>query len=414
VSLRVVDQHREHLVVVPMSSVVRRPVPWLWPGRLAKGMMTLLSGDPSAGKTWLALAMATAVAHGAPFPGQSERRKPSRVLLLATEDSLEHTIGPRLDALGADDSRIEVVRGVANDDPEAPAMERELWLNRDMAMLEEILMGRLYSLVIIDPLNNYIPNDVDTNKDNAVRSVLTPLARLADTTGVSLLSLRHLTKGTRDKAIYRGQGSIAFNAVARFELLAGIDPKDATGRRRLLIPIKCNVAPLAAAISYEIGDNRGLVWGQELSASADTLLGSEPVAEERTQLTEATDILREILEDGELPAKEAEATASKAGVSRRTLKRARYQLGVKAQKRGWGRDAVWFWRLPSATQSDLGFENGDSATPKGGQEPQRGPMVHLGGFGPLSSQDGRYGEDAGHTEWRSIFESGPSEDPVED
>src|SRR5207237_209643 len=210
------------------------------------------------------------------------------------EDSLEHTIGPRLDALGADDSRIEVVRSVMKDDPEVPAPEREFWLNKDMALLEEILSGRLYSLVIIDPLNNYIPNDVDTNKDNAVRSVLTPLTRLADATGVSLLSLRHLTKGTRDKAIYRGQGSIAYNAVARFELLAGVDPKDSTGRRRLLIPIKCNVAPLAPAISYEIGDDRGLLWGHELSASADSLLGSEPLAEERTQLTEATDILREI------------------------------------------------------------------------------------------------------------------------
>lgn len=396
-----------------MSSVIRKPVPWLWPGRLAKGMMTLLSGDPSAGKTWLALAMATAVAHGAPFPGQVERRKPSRVLLLATEDSLEHTIGPRLDALGADDSRIEVVRGVASDDPQAPPTERELWLTKDMALLEEVLMGRLFSLVIIDPLNNYIPNDVDTNKDNAVRSVLTPLTRLADATGVSLLALRHLTKGTRDKAIYRGQGSIAYNAVARFELLAGVDPKDTSGRRRLLIPIKCNVAPLAEAITYEIGDNRFL-WGQELSASADALLGVLPPAgEERTQLSEAIDVLRGILEDGELPAKEAEATASKAGVSSRTLKRARYELGVRTQKRGWGRDAVWFWRLPAATQSDLGFQNGDSTTPKGGQDPLRGPMVHLGGFGPLSGENGANGHAPDDSEWSAIFGVGPPEDPEE-
>src|ERR1700761_6505868 len=40
------------------------PVEWLWQDRLAAGSVAVLSGDPGAGKTWVALAIAAALSRG--------------------------------------------------------------------------------------------------------------------------------------------------------------------------------------------------------------------------------------------------------------------------------------------------------------------------------------------------------------
>jgi RecA-family ATPase len=60
------------------------------------------------------------------------------------------------------------------------------------------------ALVIIDPIVAYLPERTDINRASAVRPVLARLAKVAEETGVAIAFVRHLAKGTRDKAIYRG------------------------------------------------------------------------------------------------------------------------------------------------------------------------------------------------------------------
>ena len=47
--------------IVCLADVQPRPVEWLWQDRLASGTLAMLSGDPAAGKTWVALAIAAAL-----------------------------------------------------------------------------------------------------------------------------------------------------------------------------------------------------------------------------------------------------------------------------------------------------------------------------------------------------------------
>src|SRR5258708_10451109 len=77
---------------------------------------------------------------------------------------------------------------------------------------------------------------------------------MAERYGVAVLAVRHLTKGSRDKAIYRGQGSIGYTAAARIVLLAGQEVNN--GGRRVMMPIKCNLAALADPITYSIEAGR--------------------------------------------------------------------------------------------------------------------------------------------------------------
>ena len=83
------------------------------------------------------------------------------------------------------------------------------------------------AIVIIDPIVAYLPEKTDMNSASAVRPVLARLAKVAEETGVAIAFVRHLAKGTRDKAIYRGLGSIDFTAACRSVLMVGFDPNDA-------------------------------------------------------------------------------------------------------------------------------------------------------------------------------------------
>jgi putative DNA primase/helicase len=356
------------LVVTPIASITRRAVQWLWPGRLAIGKLALLEGDPSVGKSWLTLAIATAIAHGAPFPIDSERRQPGKVLVMTAEDGLADTVAPRLDAMGADTARIDAIESAArpyyaHPDPdfaarmgeEGRALElerRAIMLTEDLSKLDRILSSGLYSLLTIDPLNAYIPASIDSAKDNAVRSVLAPLASMAERYGVAVLAVRHLTKGSRDKAIYRGQGSIGYTAAARIVLLAGQEVNN--GGRRLLMPIKCNLAPLADPITYTIDAGR-FGWGVAVpGVKPEAVLAPEPEEDRKTGTQEAGDLLVDFLSEGDQPASETmRHIRQKLGVSVMTVQRARQERGIRTQRRGFGRQAEVYWHLPKSFQPTL-------------------------------------------------------------
>lgn len=162
-------------------------VKWLWRPYIPRGKLTLSEGDPGIGKSWKALALATAVSNGRGLPGETRQREPETVLLLTAEDGLADTIRPRLDALGADVERVHAIYGYAVLDDEG------------LAELERHISDVNPALVIIDPLVAYMGAGIDINKANQVRSITAKLATLAEKHGAAILAVRHLTKGSRDK-----------------------------------------------------------------------------------------------------------------------------------------------------------------------------------------------------------------------
>jgi RecA-family ATPase len=88
------------------SEMTRRPVHWLWPGRLALGTVAVLEGDPGLGKSFLALDLCARLSAGRPWPGGAPAPEPASCVYLNGEDGTEDTVGPRLQALGADLGRV--------------------------------------------------------------------------------------------------------------------------------------------------------------------------------------------------------------------------------------------------------------------------------------------------------------------
>ena len=65
--------------ITSANRIVTQPVSWLWPQRLAVGKLTLLDGDPSQGKSLLALDLAARLTTAQKFPDGCQPTDPHPV-----------------------------------------------------------------------------------------------------------------------------------------------------------------------------------------------------------------------------------------------------------------------------------------------------------------------------------------------
>lgn len=325
-------------VLVRLADVRPEPVSWLWPGRIAAGKLALLVGDPGLGKSWITLDIAARVSAARPWPDGASSLPPGDVLLLSAEDGLADTIRPRLDALGADVSRVHHLAV-----QRAGEHERAVQL-ADVAVLERAIRDTRARLMIIDPVSAYL-GSTDSHRDAEVRSLMAPLAALAERTGVAILGVMHLGKSANRPAVYRSVGSIAFTAAARIVLAVAADPKD--DDRRIVAPVKSNLAAPPAALAYTLADGR-LTWEEDPvgDVDVDALLAGRPA--ERQKQSEAEAWLVEKLSGGPMLEREIEREAELENIARRTLRRAKDRLGVESARVGFGRGGQSYWRLPTS------------------------------------------------------------------
>lgn len=316
---------------VRVADVAPEHVEWLWQARVPLGKVTVLDGDPGLGKSTVTLDLAARVSTGTPMPDEQERSDPAAVLMLSAEDGLADTIRPRLDAAGADVTRVHVLGEVVVDGaarlPEIPS---------DLSLIEREVQLLGARLVVIDPLMAYLTDRVDSRSDHHIRRALSPVAALADATGAAVVVVRHLNKSGGGKAIYRGGGSIGIVGAARSALLVAQDPDDEG--RRIVAPMKSNLAAPPPALAFrlvpdEVHGCARVKWDGRTDHNADQLLASPLDDEEKSAVDECAAMVRDLLITGPLPSKEVQRAARDADFSDSTLKRAKARLGVKGRQR---------------------------------------------------------------------------------
>jgi AAA domain len=347
------------LTVVRASDVQAERVLWLWPGRMPRGKLIGLNGDPAVGKSTVMLDVAARVTTAAPMPDGARVERPESVVLLTAEDGLDDTVRPRLDAAGADASRVFVVTGVEDvlDDTRPPAIPD------DVPKLERLVERERATLVIVDVLNAYLSQRVNSYRDQDVRRALHPLAAMAERTGAAVVVVRHLSKAGGANPLYRAGGSIGMTAAFRAEMLVAPDPDDAT--RRILAVAKLNLAAKPPALAYRLTpdperDCARVEWEGTTEHTAEQLL-LDVDDETRAPIDDAAAFLTELLADGPIPAKDAQRAADDAGITRATLRRAKARLGIRSMKVGQpGEPGEWRWAAPTSSPA---VEDAEGAHP---------------------------------------------------
>jgi hypothetical protein len=135
-----------------MADIEPEAVDWIWPGRIARGKLTLIAGDPGMGKSQIGLDVAAHITNADRFPDGSKAPSGS-VLILTAEDSAKDTVRPRCEAAGADLKRVHRLKAAVTTDGTITTFR----LQEDLAALTATLnaIGDVL-LVIIDPITSYM------------------------------------------------------------------------------------------------------------------------------------------------------------------------------------------------------------------------------------------------------------------
>ena len=308
---------------------------FLWEPYIPLGKVTLIEGDPGLGKSWLTMEIAAAISTGDPLPDQTAPRQ-GRVLLMSAEDDPKITLRPRLDASGGDPKEVFC------------ATEHFTFDKAGVLRLRRNVRKHQPLLVVIDPIVAYIGSNVDMHRANETRPLFRELNEIAEKNKCAVVVVRHLTKAHNDNATYRGLGSIDIIASVRSTLLvdkALDDPKNV----RCLIHHKANISRKGKTCLFRI-EKTNVLPGAKLAWCGTAEYGIDEYMKMRSKDLGAPDdkrqnaigLLTKLLEMGAKPAAGIEEMMAAAGISSRTLKRAKKELGVKSVKVGNG----WKWRLP--------------------------------------------------------------------
>lgn len=244
------------------------------------------------------------------------------VIYQTAEDGLADTVKPRLELAGADCEKILVID------------ESDKSLSMADERLEEALVRTGAKVLILDPIQAYLGGGMDMNRANEARDMTKKLGALAEK---YQCAIGHMNKASRNKAAYRGMGSIDFFAVARSVLLVG--RVECETNTRAVVQIKNNLAAFGHPKAFMLSES-GFHWLGDYEITADEVLGG--IAPKANKLEQAKQMLRELAETvNVVQSNEIFEMAEEQGISKRILENAKKEFGIRAKKI----NNSWYWEL---------------------------------------------------------------------
>lgn len=328
------------------TRAITESVSWAWESWLPNGFVTMVAAESGQGKSIVVLWLAGLFTTGNPFPtSESDNGKPGNVLWIETEHAQAMNID-RLAKFGLDDAAFLNPLPNPLDTVQLENLEHREMI-RKRAMLPEV------ALIVVDSLSG--SHRLKENSTEMIE-ITDFLARLAQESNKPVIVVHHFNKLPTDGNLpslskIRGSSSI----VQFCRMVWAIDTPNAadTDLKRLSV-IKSNLASWPDPIGFRIGEDR-------------IEFTDAPQADKRkTQQGKAVEWLVAQLQNGPVPQKELEQRGEEEGISFRTLKRAKEEIGVKSRKRKEG----WYWELPM-------------------QGDHNSPQQNAGLLGPLGLLDGK-------------------------
>lgn len=316
---------RKELKIISLSEIKTEEVKWLWYPYIPFGKVTIVQGDLGEGKTTFVLAVIAALTCGEALPECEAGLPPMNVIYQTAEDGLADTIKPRLEAVGADCTRVQTI-----DDSKS-------MLTLTDQRLEEAIHSTDAGLLVLDPLQAYLGSGVDMHRANEIRPIMKKLSAVAERTGCAVVLIGHMNKASGMKSGYRGLGSIDFTAAARSILVVGRIQDEPTVR--VIAQSKNSLAPEGKSIAFELDPEHGFQWKGACEITVDELLSGGGQVQTKTMQME--DELKKMLNSGEVSAETILLRADELGISERTLKIAKKNLGIVSVKQG----DQWYWKL---------------------------------------------------------------------
>ena len=305
------------------------PVCWAWEGWIAMGFLTLVVAAAGQGKSQLLLRLAGSFLSGLPWPdGTPFHGEPGSAVWCEGE------AGQALNVARARSWGLPLER-IVSPLPDVFA-DLDLTCPGHFDALAAAAHRPEVRIVLVDSLSGCTGG---RTRPEDLLPVVVGLAALARDLGKPILLSHHLRKRSLldsgdGVALDRVRDSSTIVQPARV-VLAIDAPDAATPSRRRMSLLKSNLAGFPSPIGFEILES-GPVFGAAPTA---------PRVE--SQSDRAADLLRALLAHGPRRANELEAEGLGAGISWRTMIRAKDMLNVVSRRDG----GSWKWGLPTAQRS---------------------------------------------------------------
>lgn len=339
------DGNEKKLFARSMADVEPEQIDWVWYPYLARGEVSIIEGDPEAGKSYISQMIAARISMGESIPVDPKAKYQGgkvkgSIVYFDFENSAGTVTKKRMTWNGYGGRKLTQFY-----QEEQPfSIDDDEFLERMYADLEKIRP----TLIVFDTLNSYI-GKANTAAGAESQQAFARFVELARRFNCSVLVIRHLTKGTRERAMYRGQGNIAFVGMARVVMLVGKHPEDPD--MRVMVRTKGNLTKAPDALMYRIQDigtpddpdASKLIFEGYTALDPEQVVSVAPSSVDTAEIEGALEFLRETLgDDGELKSR-VERMAEQRAISSRTLRRAMEQL--KVVRRRETTNGVKDWRL---------------------------------------------------------------------
>ena len=294
------------------------------------------------------------------------------MVLLTAEDSDDKTVKPRLEAAGADRSRVEILKMIEDVDPrDGKPRDRMFSLVSDLGQLRQKVteIGDVKA-ILIDPISAYLGvGKIDSYRTTDIRAVLSPLKDLAEELKVAVIGVLHFNKKVDvTNVLLRVSDSLAFVAAPR-HVFGVIDDRE--NGRKLVVAAKNNLADAKQkqkSLAFRFGVKRvgddpndgtpieapHIVFDDGyVDVSATEALSALNENKSPVQRETARNFLLDILNDGPVPSVEIKEAAEANGIHWRTIERVKQSLRIVAERRS----NKWFWRLPQEGEESTEARN---------------------------------------------------------
>lgn len=327
--------------LVSMDKVEEKEPEWLVTDYIPKGQITVLAGDGGSGKTTIWCSIAAAVSSGGPcFLNQdnpfAKECLPGRVLFFSSEDSAEYTLKGRLRRSGA---KLENVLSLDLADERFP----EIKFNAPL--LEELIKEYRPELVIFDPLQSYVPPDIQMGQRNAMRACLNPLIGLGEKYGTTFIIIVHTNKQVGLWGRKRIADSADIWDIARSVLIAG----EANDGLRYISQEKSNYGPQAQTVLFRLDSGKVEFEGYTDKKDKDYVTAATAATYQAPAREDAKAFILDYLKDGEKETADLDGMMKAQGISGRTLERAKADLKkdgeIVYKHRGFGKDKKVYCKL---------------------------------------------------------------------
>lgn len=308
---------------------IREPE-WLIPGYIPRNGITTIAGEGGVGKTSLWCSIVACVTTGKqsfmmgnlsiPFDNN-----PGNVIVFSAEDSWNYVLKQRLINNGADMDRILYM---------GPEDERFTDLNFNSDLLKGIIETNKPELMIYDPVQAFVPENLRMGDRNAMRKCFSPLIGYGETHNVTSIVIAHANKQSGVWGRKRIADSSDIWDASRSVLMTGIVP-DSDGLRYLSHE-KSNWGKLQDSVLFELDDGAPLFKAHSKKKDREFIIEDSrkrnvaPAAEDAKEF-----ILSALNEHKQMEVSELDELAAIEGISKNALKEAKALLKKEDVTKTW-------------------------------------------------------------------------------